>query len=195
MGFLALGDVIAGAIFQSGRFTSSDTDYVWGILAGSAVGLVAATVGRLYSSAYYALRDTRTPLRYAIVRVLLTTALGYLFALPLPRLLGINPRWGAAGLTVSYGMAAWLEFLLLRRGMSRRIGAIESPVAYFGRLWFAAVVAAILAWAVRIILHPQRPLIAAVVVLAPYGLAYLLLTMALGIDEARALQRRMAGIR
>lgn len=192
IGFFALGDVIAGAIFQSGRFTASDTDYVWGILAGSAVGLVAATVGRLYSSAFYALRDTRTPLNYAIFRVLLTTALGYLFALPLPRLLGINPRWGAAGLTVSYGIAAWLEFLLLRRGMSRRIGAIESPAGYFGRLWFAAFVAAIVAWTVRVMLHPHRPLITALVVLLPYGLAYLLLTIALGIEEARALQRRVA---
>lgn len=194
MGFFALGDVIAGAIFQSGRFTSSNTEYVWGILAGSAVGLVAATVGRLYSSAYYALRDTRTPLNYAIFRVLLTTALGYLFALPLPRLLGINPRWGAAGLTVSYGIAAWLEFLLLRRGMNRRIGAIESPAAYLGRLWLAAFVAAIVAWVVRATLHPHRPLIAAVEVLIPYGLAYLLLTIALGIDEARALQRRLAAV-
>jgi putative peptidoglycan lipid II flippase len=194
MGFFALGDVIAGAIFQSGRFTAADTDWVWGILAGSAVGLVAATVGRLYSSAYYALRDTRTPLRYAVFRVLLTTVLGYLFALPLPRLLGVNPRWGAAGLTISYGIAAWLEFLLLRRGMSRKIGTIESPVAYFGRLWSAAMVAAMVAWAARILLHPHRPLIAAVEVLLPYGLTYLVLTMLLGIDEARALQRRVAAI-
>ena len=50
--------------------------YVWAILAGSSVGLLASTLGRLYSSTYYALRDTRTPLRYALVRLSLTTALG-----------------------------------------------------------------------------------------------------------------------
>src|SRR5262249_59607916 len=81
----------------------ADAQYVWGILAGSAVGLMAQTVGRLYSSAYWALRDTLTPLRFATMRVALTTALGCLFALPagaplLPRLLGLDPRWGAAGL-------------------------------------------------------------------------------------------------
>src|SRR5579863_26128 len=96
--FLALGDVVAGTIYQTGKFTREDTVWVWGILAGSAFGLVAATVGRLYSSAYYALRDTRTPLRYALVRVALTTALGVLFALPAgdplgPKLLGIAPKW------------------------------------------------------------------------------------------------------
>jgi len=36
--------------------------------------------GRLYASTYYALHDTRTPLLFAVVRVTLTTLLGYLFA-------------------------------------------------------------------------------------------------------------------
>src|SRR5262249_48098909 len=88
IGFLALGDIVSG-IYQGGKFTHSDSVYIWAILAGSSVGLLASTLGRLYSSTYYALRDTRTPLRYAIVRVLLTSALGFLFAIPLPRLMGI----------------------------------------------------------------------------------------------------------
>ena len=87
--FLTLGDVIASLFFETGRFTHSDSVYVWGILAGSTVGLLASTLGRLYSSTYYALRDTRTPLRYALVRVTLTTILGYLFAIPLPMWLGL----------------------------------------------------------------------------------------------------------
>src|SRR5262249_54867283 len=91
--------------FTTGRSDGTDSRYVWGILAGSAVGLLASTLGRLYSSAYYALRDTRTPLRFAIVRVILTTVLGYLCAIPLPRLLGVDMWWGAAGLTASAGVA------------------------------------------------------------------------------------------
>ena len=147
--FLALGDVIAGAIYQTGRFTHEDTRSVWAMLAGSAVGLVASTVSRLYSSAYFALRDTRTPLRYAILRVALTSALGYLFALQLPRLLGIDPKWGAAGSTISAGIAAWLENLLLRRAMSRKIGSVEFPAAYLAKLWTCAVIAALAGWGVK----------------------------------------------
>src|SRR4029077_14383826 len=79
MAFLALGDVVAAAILQTGRFSHADAVYVWAILAGSGVGLLASTLGRLYSSTYSALRDTRTPLRYALLRVALTTVLGYLF--------------------------------------------------------------------------------------------------------------------
>ena len=47
MAFLALGDIIAAALLQTGRFTHADALYVWGILAGSAVGLLASTLGRL----------------------------------------------------------------------------------------------------------------------------------------------------
>jgi putative peptidoglycan lipid II flippase len=179
--FLALGDIVAGGIYQTGAFTRNDTRYVWGILAGSAVGLVASTVGRLYSSAYWALRDTRTPFRFAVVRVALTTALGCLCALPrgaplLPHLLGIDARWGVAGLTASAGFAAWVEFLLLRRGVARRIGQLESPLSYFIRLWIAAVISAGLAWGIRLAVHPQHPIVAAIVILVPYGLVYLALT-------------------
>jgi putative peptidoglycan lipid II flippase len=189
--FLALGDVVAATIYQTGKFTRSDSVYVWIILAGSAVGLVAATVGRLYSSAYYALRDTRTPLRYAILRVLLTSGLGYLCAMELPKLLGFDPKWGVAGLTASAGFAAWVEFLLLRRGMRRRIGHIELHAVYFAKLWASAVIAAAVGWGVRLGLHPHDPRIAGAVILIPYGLVYLGLTAALGIDQAGAIMKRL----
>ena len=67
MSFFAFGDTLAGLLYQSGRFTRVDTIYVWALLVGSGVGLVASTSGRLCSSAFYALRDTRTPLRFAII--------------------------------------------------------------------------------------------------------------------------------
>ena len=86
---------------QTGWFTRPDTVLVWWILAGSAVGLLASTLGRLYSSTYYAMRDTRTPLRYAVIRVILTTVLGYLSALVLPPIFGVPPLLGTAGLTAS----------------------------------------------------------------------------------------------
>ena len=50
--FLILGDVIVAMIYQSGAFTRADAIYVWAVLAGSGVGLLAATMGRLYNSAF-----------------------------------------------------------------------------------------------------------------------------------------------
>ncbi|MFZ0784793.1 MAG: murein biosynthesis integral membrane protein MurJ [Candidatus Acidiferrales bacterium] len=184
--FLALGDVIVAAIYRSGRFTQADVIYVWGILAGSAVGLLASTLGRLYSSTYYALLDTRTPLRFAIVRVALTTLLGYLCSIPLPRALGIDPRWGVAGLTVSAGMASWVEFTLLRRTLNRRIGPTGLRADYLVKVWGAAIVAGAAGWAIHDALGTHhRPILVAILVLLPYGGLYFALTGLLGVAEAR----------
>jgi putative peptidoglycan lipid II flippase len=170
--FLALGDIVAGAVLQTGRFGRADSVYVWEILAGSAIGLLASTLGRLYSSTYYALRDTRTPLNYAIVRVALTTALGYVFAFPLPRALGVDQSWGAAGLTASAGIAGWVEMLLLRRTMNARIGTTGLPAPYVVKLWTSAVAGAAAAWAVKVSIPPLHPIVAATFILAPFGLVF-----------------------
>lgn len=188
--FLFLGDVIVAAIFRTGRFTQSDVTYVWGILAGATVGLLASTLGRLYSSTYYALRDTRTPLRFAIVRVILTTVLGYLCALPLPRALGIEPRWGVAGLTISAGVASWIEFALLRYGLNRRIGRTGLPFEFLLRLWTAALSAAGIGWLVHHFLGNHNPISMALLVLIPYGVIYFGVTSALKVAEAQMLFRR-----
>ena len=181
MAFVAFGDVIAAALLQTGRFRPEDARYVWGILAGSSVGLLASTLGRLYSAAYYALGDTRTPLRFAVIRVLLVTGLGYVFALVLPPRLGIAPLWGAAGLTASAGLAGWVEFLLLRRTLSRRIGATGVGAERLAKLWAAAVAGAGLGWLVRVQQWPGfyaalsgwAPAVRAALVLGVFGLAYL----------------------
>lgn len=190
MAFLALGDVVAGALLQTGRFSRSDSQYVWAILAGSAVGLLAQTLGRLYSSTYYALRDTRTPLRYALIRVVLTTVMGYLFAFWLPGPIGIAARWGAAGLTASAGIAGWAEMLMLRRTMNVRIGKTGLPVAYVMRLWGAALAGAAVAWAVKLALPRLHPIVAAVLILGPYGVVFGGMTLALGIPEATRMLKR-----
>jgi putative peptidoglycan lipid II flippase len=198
VGFLALGDVIVAAIYQSGRFTHADVIYVWGILAGSTVGLLASTLGRLYSSGYYALRDTRTPLRFAIVRVLLTTLLGYLAALPLPRLLGIEPRWGVAGLTISAGIASWVEFTLLQRGIRRHIGQVGVPLAFLTQVWVAALIAAAAARGVLIAIGHRGPILLAVIVLSVYGILFFGVSTLLKLPEAQAMLgilRRRAGIK
>jgi putative peptidoglycan lipid II flippase len=185
--FLVLGDVIVAAIYQSGRFTHSDANYVWGILAGSTVGLLASTLGRLYSSTYYALKDTRTPLNFAIIRVVLTTVLGYLSAIPLPHALGIDSRWGVAGLTISAGVSSWVEFTLLRRTLNRRIGTTGLSPMYLAKGWCAALVAAGIGRAQLLAVGHRNPILVAIVVLGPYGVAYFAGAAALGLPEVRSI--------
>jgi putative peptidoglycan lipid II flippase len=180
--FLTLGDVIFG-LLRSGRVTEADAVYVWGILAGSSIGLLASTLGRLYSSTYYALQDTRTPFRFALVRVALTSVLGYMFAFYVPQWLNIGEMWGAAGLTVSSSIAGWFEMALLRRTLNARIGKTGLPPSFVLKLAVAAVAGAAVAWGVKLSLPPTHPIAAAVPILGAYGLVYFAITAAFRIPE------------
>lgn len=184
--FLVLGDVLAAGLYESGRFNYANAVYVWSVLAGSAVGLLATSLGRLYSSAFYALLDTKTPLRFAIIRVLLTTALGLVFALYLPRWIGIDEKWGVAGLTASAGLAGWVEFTLLRHALGKRIGKTGIPADFVVKLWLTAGIGAGLGYAVKLALGVAHPVWLAIVVLLIYGVVYFGGTSLLGIAESQA---------
>ncbi len=189
--FLALGQVVAAALFETGRFNRADSFYVWRILAGAGIGLLPGTLGRLYSSTFYAIQDTRTPMRFAILRVLTGIALGFLLAVYLPRVYGIEAEWGAPGLALAGSLAGWLEFLLLRRSLSRVVGRTVSDPALLARLWGAAAVAALGGWALLKLVHNQPPVLVFVLVMACYGAIYVGITHMFGIHEARAFVARL----
>ena len=133
--------------------------------------------------------DPVTPMNFAVLRVVLTLGLGYVFALPLPRMLGLDHRWGTAGLTLSAGIAGWLEFLLLRRAMQRRIGAVPSGAARIVKLWAVAILAALIGYGIKRVLPFHRALVIGPCVLIPYAALYLGVTQWMGIGNARVMSR------
>jgi putative peptidoglycan lipid II flippase len=193
--FLALGDLLAAILYRGGRFGAQESAWVWRALGGAAVGLIAATSGRLYASAFYALRDTRTPVRFALARVALSLTVGILLALILPRALHLNPLWGVAGLTVASSAGAWVEFALLRRALSRRVGAVHAGGSRVAKLWIAAVFAATVAWLVRIPLRNRGGLAAAAVIVLLYGALYLVITWRFGFRQVAGVASRIARLR
>ena len=205
--FVFIGRVLVAALYQTGEFKGDDTLLVWYILAGSTVGLLAVTLGRLYSSTFYALRDPKTPLRYAMLRVCLTAVLGVLFAFPLrPAIVALlsllhlrvpvfpdgDLPFGAIGLTASAGMAGWIEFVMLRRALNRRIGRVNVSPAYLGRLWASAIAGAAAGVAIDIVLHPRigglpfPHIMEAIVVAGAFGVVYFAAAFLLGVPEAKA---------
>jgi putative peptidoglycan lipid II flippase len=139
--FVTIGDSIVGLLFQGGRFDAAATHAVWLLLAGSAIGLSAGTQGRLLASALYALEDPRAPLRASVVRVLLTAVAGYLVTFPLAQRTGYEAMLPPVLLTTSAGLAAWVEFFLLRSKLSAKIGRVPVPT----RLGLGALLVALVA--------------------------------------------------
>jgi putative peptidoglycan lipid II flippase len=214
-GFLVLGDVVGGAVLQGGHFRAEDSRYLWYLLMGSAVGLVAATMGRLYSSAFYALKDTRTPLYFAVARVALTAVLAYWSAVLLPGELGVPKDLGGVGITATTGVAAWIEFLLLRRALGKRIGPTGIGGTRLALLWGSAFAAGAVAMGLKVLLtsrlgpmpgvsqewagtylqapRANRYLIAALLIV-PFGLIYFVATAAARVPQSLAVWRRVGQV-
>lgn len=192
MGFICLGGVLSAAFFQTGRFGHDDATYVWLVLAGSSIGLLASTLGRLYASTFYALHDTTTPLRCGLVRIVLTAVLGILAARTLPALLGIDQKWGAAGITASAGAAGWVEFALLRRGLLKRLGSFDLPSSELAKLWTAAAIAGIASAAVWLALPSgTRPIPTFFATVPLHAMVYLGVTSWWDFPEAAVITGRI----
>jgi len=210
--FLAIGDVLGGLLFQTGRFDAADTRWLWYLLIGSAVGLVAGTLGRLYASAFYALQNARTPLVFASIRVVLSAALAYVSVRYGPGWFGVPVEIGAVGITATTGFAAWLEYSLLRRALARRIGRTGIPGRRLAWFWGSALVAGALAllgkvwltgrfgpdpalarfWGWQVLPAPAlNPLLVAALVVPVFCGVYLGLTALGGVSQLRSVLSRL----
>lgn len=209
-GFLAAGDLISGALLESGAFTAADSRFAWYILIGSGVALWAQTSGRLYSSAFYALKDTKTPLKFAALRVGLGVALGYYAVRILPGQLGLPAHLGAVFITITTGVTAWLEMELLKRALAKELGGVPGVAKQLARVslaaliagagtlgakaWLTATYGAKLAaeWGGGVFAPPDLPTFrTSLALLLLFGALYGVACLALRVPQAQALVRRV----
>ncbi len=216
--FVLIGRFLVAALYQTGRFGAGDTTYVWYILAAYSIGLLAATMGRLYSSALYALRDTKSPLKIAIVRVTIAATLGVLavfpfrmqllafltdvLRIPMPEIAGGEKSLAVIGLTIATGLAAWIELYLLRRKVIQRVGPVDSAMGFVGKATMAALAGGIAAWSAARWLSPAaesllaplgawRHVVIALILCGVFGVIYLSAAAAMRIPEVRKVTRRI----
>ncbi len=188
--FLILGDVLVAALFQTGEFNEKNTQVVWVVLIGSSVGLLASTIGRLYSSTFFSLKDTRTTLNFAFVRIFFTTILGYLFAFKLAPMISSDPMFATAGLTSSAGISGWIEFYLLKKKLNSIIGKTGVEWRYQSKLWGAAMIASAFGLTIKWFIHLgilHHPISKAMAVFSVYGVIYFAITYLIQIPESQTL--------
>ncbi len=182
IGYLFLGDLAVGALYETGAFDAADTLATWGILAAFSVGMSATASSRVLSSAFYALHDTRTPARIAYLRVAVASISGFLMMFPMDRFEVASRHLGAAGLALGASAGGWLEYVLLRRALARRIGAHGPGPAHVVRVALASAVAVGLGVMIQRALPPAHPALVALETLVPVGVVYLAAAAALGVD-------------
>ena len=132
--FAALGPVLVAALFQTGRFAHSDSILVGGVIAAYGVGLLGQATVKLFASGFYALRDTRTPVKIAAFSLAVGSGLGWLLL-----------RWfGPAGIALGSSVGGTLSTVLHLRDLDRRIGAVLRPEHWWAMGAAASVVAVLL---------------------------------------------------
>jgi putative peptidoglycan lipid II flippase len=212
--FVFVGDLVVATIFQGGRFTADDAAQAGVILSVYGLGMLASTSTRLLQSALYGVGDTRNPAIYAIIRVVVSLAIGIAVMFPLDAVqvtqdgfavvgevawqvapeadrTGVDNllRIGAAGLAFGAAIGAWLELWLLRVRTRLVFGRTRLGGPHARRILLGGGVAAVVALLVRpalaaIEVHPR---LEGVLALAAIGVAYLLVTRLGGVPEAREL--------
>jgi putative peptidoglycan lipid II flippase len=199
--FSLLGHVFVAGIYQGGEFTAADVTIVWITLIAYSAGLLASTSARIYQSAFFALRDTKTTARIASLRVLTSAVVGTAvmlqfepvtiggFTIPAGLLGDVRVdgvSLGCVGLAFGATLGAWLEWALLRRALGRHIGSVGTGSGPMARTFGAALIAAAAGYGASRVTAPVHPLPAAVLVAGVFGIVYFTMARALGLTEARA---------
>jgi putative peptidoglycan lipid II flippase len=127
-------------LFHHGRFTAHDVVQSAGPLMGYGVGLLGIVAVKVLAPGYYARQDMKTPVRIAVVVLLLTQALNA----------ALVPWLAHSALTLSIGLGALINAGWLLRGLMRLDVYRPAPgwPLFALRVLLACVaLGAVLAWA------------------------------------------------
>ena len=107
---------IVRVLFERGAFKPADTAATAAVLAVFALGLLAFVLIKVFSPAYFAREDTKTPMRYATISLTANTA-GSIALFFLFRKIGWMPQLGIA---IATSIGGWLNAFLLWRTLKMR---------------------------------------------------------------------------
>src|SRR6202789_2926323 len=112
--FLTVPDVIMRAVFLRGAFTSADAAAAGATLAAYAVGLIPFVMIRSAVSAFYARKDTATPVKASLTGLSVNVVLKVLLMGSLAQI----------GLALATAVGAWINLLLVL-GFAVRAGYLD----------------------------------------------------------------------
>lgn len=130
VGLLIFGTPLTSVLFNYGKFGGHEVEMTRQALTAYGVGLLGLILIKILAPGFYARQDIRTPVRIAVLVLILTQAANVVFV----------PRFGHAGLALSISVAATLNALLLFLGLRKR--GLYRPAPGWG-LFIAQLTAAV----------------------------------------------------
>ena len=186
LGLIILGSPLTSALFQNRTFTDVSTGMVAWALTWYAIGLVPHSVVEVITRAFFALKDTRTPVTIGILAMLVNVALSVVLSTAFE-------RWQLAphgGLALANTIATSLEMVamlwMLRSKVSYLHGRqIAASAARVG-VGVVGMGAALWGW---LAIAPGSDLIISLVGVPLGACTFWVLTLLSGSQEARRLPR------
>jgi putative peptidoglycan lipid II flippase len=132
IGLIALSTPVIRLIFERRAFTPDDTAATAAALQFYAIGLVGYSVVRIASPTFYALNESRTPVKVSIASVLVNAALN----IALVRVLGYR------GLALGTSIAALVNAITLLVLLRRRLDGLDERrvIVSFAKITVASLV-------------------------------------------------------
>ena len=129
---LTFAQPLVAVLYHYGAFTAADVQRTASALMGYGAGLIGLIAIKVLAPGFYARQDIRTPVKIAIIVLVLTQVLNYLLV----------PHLAHAGLALAIGIGAMVNALFLLIGLIRR-GAY-TPSAGWTRFGLQVVAASAL---------------------------------------------------
>jgi putative peptidoglycan lipid II flippase len=114
-GLIVLREPIVGLLFHRGAFDAASLGATAYALFHYSVGLWAFSAVRIVVSTFYALQDTKTPVKMATLAIIANIGLGIILMGPLSH----------GGLALATSLASMINFILLACALHRRIGGLH----------------------------------------------------------------------
>ncbi|AZY49420.1 murein biosynthesis integral membrane protein MurJ [Bordetella avium] len=110
LGMMLLSDGLVATLFHYGAFQASDVQQTRLAVIAYSVGLIGLLSVKILAPGFYAKQDIRTPVKIAVLVLVLTQVMNAIFV----------PLLAHAGLALAIGLGACINALLLLIGLRRR---------------------------------------------------------------------------
>lgn len=110
VGLSVLAPEVVGLLFERGLFSAQDTAATVPLILVFAIGMPFYSFVAVETRAFYALKDTRTPVKAAVIAFVVNIVLS----------LGLMNFYGALGLAIATNTAAVVQTVILHLALSRK---------------------------------------------------------------------------
>jgi len=146
VGLIILREPIVALLFQRGEFDAEATRLTAQALLYYSIGLWAFSAVKIVATSFFAMQDTRTPVKMAGISIIANIILGVVLMKPLAH----------GGLALATSLASILNLGLLVRALRAKLGSLgwKSLAQSVCRTLFCSVGMGLAVWAVALVIVP-----------------------------------------